>query len=507
MSDSCSVCVASFVSSGSKWKALVGLEIHAQIKSDVKLFSRAPTEFDRPPNSSVQLFDAAFPGSLPVLNYFCVEAALRTALALDCRINEVSYFDRKHYFYSDLPAGYQITQHRVPLAVGGHVTFSHEDTAEVQTVRIKQLHLEQDSGRSIVDEEGRVIFVDLNRCGIGLMEIVTQPDMTSGDEVATAVRELRQVLLALDTCDGDMATASLRVDANISLHGPGSTGIRTEIKNVSGISNLRKAVDQEIARHIKLLEKGRDVVSETRSFDVKQGITVPARHKHFQKQDYRFMPDPDLPPLNCSAYKSLDIPTLLSTLPALPGHTRRRLMRQYSIAARESTHLVNQGAVQYFETAAQHCEDARKLAVWVTKNLAGILNTKRVSIDASPISPLQLSSIINLLAKESISVRTAQNIFYCMVDGDQRLATEITEENRWYQITSRDALMELCQTVIGQNEEQLKQYHSGKKELFQFFFGQVQRRCGGCAHPGTLHSVLSVKLDSENDTDTIGGSD
>ena len=485
--------------SNSRLSPLVGLEIHAQIKSGVKLFSRAPSDFDRPPNSSVQLFDAAFPGTLPILNYACVEAALRTALALKCQINQVSYFDRKHYFYCDLPAGYQITQHRVPLAVQGHLMIADRDGNEEKTIRIKQLHLEQDSGRSIVDEERGITFVDLNRCGIGLMEIVTEPDMKSGEEVAIVVRELRKILQLLDTCDGDMASGSLRVDANVSIHGDGLAGTRTEIKNVSGIPNLRKAVDYEIARHIK---EGGDLESETRSFDVKTGITVAARQKHYQRQDYRFIPEHDLPPLVCSNYVSLDLFTFQSSLPALPSDTRRRLAEQYFISGKESSSLVDQNAVEYFETAAKHCLDARKLVGWVTRNVAGIVNSKMASFSGSPVSPLQLSSIVNLLVEDRISVRTAQKIFYCMADGDQRLASEIMQENEWAQVIDINDVIHLCETVIAQHDTLVTSYRSGKLELFHFFIGQAQSLCGGRVHPQTLQTVMASKLDSKTaDTD------
>lgn len=478
---------------------MVGLEIHAQINSAVKLFSRAPTDFDRPPNFSVQLFDAAFPGSLPVLNHYCVEAALRTALALGCQVNQVSYFDRKHYFYCDLPAGYQITQHRVPLAVQGHMTAVHKDSGMEQTIGIKQLHLEQDSGRSIVDEERGVTFIDLNRCGIGLMEIVTDPDMKSGEEAATVVRELRRILQYLNTCDGDMATGSLRVDANVSIRGDGSTGTRTEIKNVSGIPNLRKAVDSEIMRQIRLLDKGRNVESETRSFDVKKGITVTARQKHFQKQDYRFIPEPDLPPLDCSNYRSWDMLTLQASLPPLPCHTRRRLVEQYCISPRESAYLVDQDAVEYFEAAAKPCIDTRKLVGWVTRNLAGILNNKMITISHSPVSPPQLSSIVNLLVEERISVRTAQKVLYCMADGDQRIGTEIAEDKDWFQITDNGDIVQICETVLSWYPDQVKAYQQGKPELFQFFVGQVQSQCGGRIHPQTLQTILVSKLDTKTE--------
>jgi aspartyl-tRNA(Asn)/glutamyl-tRNA(Gln) amidotransferase subunit B len=475
---------------------VVGLEIHAQIKSGVKLFSPAPSEFDRPPNSSVQLFDAAFPGTLPVLNYACVEAALRTALALNCCINQVSYFDRKHYFYCDLPAGYQITQHRLPLATQGYIKIADRDGNEEKLIRIKQLHLEQDSGRSIVDEKRGITFVDLNRSGIGLMEIVTEPDMKSGEEVATVVRELRKILQLLDTCDGDMASGSLRVDANVSLHGDGLSGTQTEIKNVSGIPNLRKAVDYEITRHMK--EDG-DLESETRSFDVKTGITVAARQKHFQRQDYRFIPEHDLPPLVWSNYVSLDLFTLRSSLPALPTDIRRRLAEKYFISSKESSSLVEQNAVEYFEAAAKHCMDSRKLAGWVVRNLAGILNNKMASFSDSPVSPLQMSSIVNLVAEDRISVRTAQKIFYCMADGDQRLASEIMQENNWLQITDVNHIKGICETVIAQHDTLVSSYRYGKLELLNFFIGQAQRLCGGRIHPQTLETVMASKLNTTAD--------
>ncbi|ELW50433.1 putative glutamyl-tRNA(Gln) amidotransferase subunit B, mitochondrial [Tupaia chinensis] len=339
-----------------KWAAVVGLEIHAQISSNSKLFSGSQVRFAAPPNSLVSFFDASLPGTLPVLNRRCVEAAVMTGLALNCHINKKSLFDRKHYFYADLPAGYQITQQRLPIAVNGSLTYSvclgkPRNQMVTRTARVKQIQLEQDSGKSLHDDLRSQTLVDLNRAGVGLLEVVLEPDMSCGDEAATAVRELQLILQALGTSQANMAEGQLRVDANISVHHPGEPlGIRTEVKNLNSFRFLAKAIDYEIERQINELESGGEILNETRSFDYKLGCTVPMRDKE-GKQDYRFMPEPNLPPLRLyddassppagtASQQVVNIDRIRETLPELPGVTRERLVRQYGMLPEHSFTLL-----------------------------------------------------------------------------------------------------------------------------------------------------------------------
>uniref|UniRef100_A0AAA9SYS8 Glutamyl-tRNA(Gln) amidotransferase subunit B, mitochondrial n=1 Tax=Bos taurus TaxID=9913 RepID=A0AAA9SYS8_BOVIN len=340
-----------------EWAAVVGLEIHAQIASNSKLFSGSQVCFAAPPNSLVSFFDASLPGTLPVLNRRCVEAAVMTGLALDCHINRKSLFDRKHYFYADLPAGYQITQQRLPIAVNGSLAYSvyvgrKPSQMVTRTVRVKQIQLEQDSGKSLHDDLRSQTLIDLNRAGIGLLELVLEPDMSCGEEAATAVRELQLILQALGTSQANMAEGQLRVDANISVHRPGEPlGIRTEVKNLNSARFLAKAIDYEIQRQINELENGGEILNETRSFDFKLGCTVPMRDKE-GKQDYRFMPEPNLPPLllydsgslpsGADPQQVINIDQLRERLPELPRVTRQRLVQQYGMLPEHSCVLLGE---------------------------------------------------------------------------------------------------------------------------------------------------------------------
>lgn len=355
-----------------KWAAVVGLEIHAQISSNSKLFSGAQVCFAAPPNSLVSYFDASLPGTLPVLNRRCVEAAVMTGLALNCHINKKSLFDRKHYFYSDLPAGYQITQQRLPIAANGHLTYciylgKKPSQVTTKTVRIKQIQLEQDSGKSLHDDLRSQTLIDLNRAGIGLLEVVLEPDLCCGEEAALAVRELQLILQALGTSQANMAEGQLRVDANISVHHPGEPlGVRTEVKNLNSLRFLAKAIDYEIQRQITELENGGEILNETRSFDYKLGCTMPMRDKE-GKQDYRFMPEPNLPPLvlyddtslprGADSQQVINIDQLRDMLPELPSATRERLVQQYGMLPEHSFALLNEvGLLEFFQNVIKETD-------------------------------------------------------------------------------------------------------------------------------------------------------
>ncbi|KAM8879131.1 glutamyl-tRNA(Gln) amidotransferase subunit B, mitochondrial isoform 2-T2 [Spinachia spinachia] len=380
---------------------VVGLEVHAQITSNTKLFSGSPVGFSAPPNSLVSPFDASLPGTLPVLNKRCVEAAVMTGLALNCTINKKSLFDRKHYFYADLPAGYQITQLRRPIAVDGVLAYSlleGKNRGQVikKTVSIKQIQLEQDSGKSLHDDARGQTLIDLNRAGVGLMELVMEPDMSCGEEAAAAVRELQLILQALGTCQGNMSEGQLRVDANVSVHHPGEPlGIRTEVKNINSVRYLARAIDYEIQRQIKVLQRGGTVQNETRAYDSKSGETIPMRDKE-GLQDYRFMPEPNLPPLivyedNASLPAGVDarqvvvVQEVKAGLPQLPGVIRDRLVQTHGILPEHGFTLVNEdGLTEYFEAVLKGTKkEPRKVIGWVTNELVGHLKQQDMSVSQS----------------------------------------------------------------------------------------------------------------------------
>nr|XP_035948505.1 glutamyl-tRNA(Gln) amidotransferase subunit B, mitochondrial isoform X3 [Halichoerus grypus] len=417
-----------------EWAAVVGLEIHAQISSNSKLFSGSQVHFAAPPNSLVSFFDASLPGTLPVLNRRCVEAAVMTGLALNCRINKKSLFDRKHYFYADLPAGYQITQQRLPIAVNGSLAYSvcvgkKPSQVSTKTVRIKQIQLEQDSGKSLHDEPRSQTLIDLNRAGVGLLEVVLEPDMSCGEEAASAVRELQLILQALGTSQANMAEGQLRVDANISVHHPGEPlGVRTEVKNLNSARFLAKAIDFEIERQIHELENGRKILNETRSFDYKLGCTMPMRDKE-GKQDYRFMPEPNLPPLllhdtaslppGADPQQVINIDWIREQLPELPSETREKLIQQYGMLPEHSFALLNEvGLLEFFQNVIKETRaEPKKVTSWVLNIFLGFLKQQNLTVNESPVTPSALAELLNLLDRKAISSSAAKQM---IVSGGQQ---------------------------------------------------------------------------------------
>ncbi|XP_023412901.2 glutamyl-tRNA(Gln) amidotransferase subunit B, mitochondrial isoform X3 [Loxodonta africana] len=411
-----------------EWAAVVGLEIHAQISSNSKLFSGSQVHFAAPPNSLVSFFDASLPGTLPVLNRRCVEAAVMTGLALNCRINKKSLFDRKHYFYADLPAGYQITQQRLPIAVNGSLTYGvclGKKRRQVITkmVRIKQIQLEQDSGKSLHDDLRSQTLIDLNRAGVGLLEVVMEPDMTCGEEAATAVRELQLILQALGTSQANMAEGQLRVDANVSVHHPGEPfGVRTEVKNLNSARFLAKAIDYEIQRQINELENGGEILNETRSFDSTLGCTVPMRDKE-GKQDYRFMPEPNLPPLvlydaaslpaGADSRQVINIDYIRERLPELPSVTREKLIEQYGMLPEHSFTLLNEaGLLEFFQNVIKETRAEPKVVTsWVLNIFLGYLKQQSLAVSESPITPSALAELLTLLDHKVISSSAAKQVY------------------------------------------------------------------------------------------------
>ncbi|XP_062333799.1 glutamyl-tRNA(Gln) amidotransferase subunit B, mitochondrial [Osmerus eperlanus] len=487
---------------------VVGLEIHAQIHSNTKLFSGSQVKFCSPPNSLVSFFDASLPGTLPVLNRRCVEAAVMTGLALNCSINKKSLFDRKHYFYADLPAGYQITQQRLPVAVDGTLTYSHlggrkKSQVVTKSVRIKQVQLEQDSGKSLHDNYRNQTLIDLNRAGVGLMELVMEPDMRCGEEAAAAVRELQLILQALGTCQGNMAEGQLRVDANVSVHRPGQPlGVRTEVKNINSARFLARAIDYEIQRQMGVLRSGGTVQNETRAFDSKSGHTVPMRDKE-GLQDYRFMPEPNLPPLmvyseghppppGLDPSQVVVVERMRETLPELPSVRRLRLVETYSILPEHSFTLVNEdGLVEYFEAAVGETKaEPRKVIGWVTNELLGLLHQQGMSVSQSPVSPHVLADLLNLLESGQISSSIARQVFQELWAKPGKTAQQIVQEQDLGLVSNTTAIHNICQRIVDSHPERVQAIRAGNKNVLNKLIGLVQKETKGRADPVVVRAIL-----------------
>ncbi|XP_016148065.1 glutamyl-tRNA(Gln) amidotransferase subunit B, mitochondrial [Sinocyclocheilus grahami] len=487
---------------------VVGLEIHAQIQSTSKLFSGSHVRFLAPPNSLVSHFDASLPGTLPVLNRRCVAAAVLTGLALNCTINRKSLFDRKHYFYADMPAGYQITQQRVPIAVNGMLVYSYfegrrRNQVVTKSVKIKQIQLEQDSGKSLHDDERSQTLIDLNRAGVGLMELVMEPEMCCGEEAAAAVRELQLILQALGTCQANMAEGQLRVDANVSVHRPGEhLGVRTEVKNINSVRHLAKAIDYEIQRQMEVLQSAGKVLNETRAFDSKSGNTIPMRDKE-GLQDYRFMPEPNLPPLfvydsEASVPAGIDpaqvvvIERLSGQLPELPSVKRTRLVETYGILQEHSFTLVNEdGLIDYFENVVQTTKaEPRKVIGWVIKELIGNLNSQNLKVSQSPISPCALAELINLVESGHISSSTAKQVFQEMWKAPEKTVGQIVKEQDLWMINDKEELQKICKRIVDSHPEEVQIIRGGNKKVLNKLMGEVQRETKGRTDPVQIRAIL-----------------
>ncbi|XP_077156215.1 glutamyl-tRNA(Gln) amidotransferase subunit B, mitochondrial isoform X1 [Paroedura picta] len=490
------------------WAAVVGLEIHAQISSNSKLFSGSQVQFASPPNSLVSFFDASLPGTLPVLNRRCVEAAVTTGLALNCTINKKSLFDRKHYFYADLPAGYQITQQRLPIAVNGSLSYTlwnNQNELVSKTVRIKQIQLEQDSGKSLHDDVRHQTLIDLNRAGVGLMEVVMEPDMCCGKEAAAAVRELQLILQALGSSQAKMAEGQLRVDANISVHHPGQPyGVRTEVKNINSARFLAKAIDYEIQRQINELENGGTVLNETRAFDYKLGHTIPMRDKE-GKQDYRFMPEPNLPPLILYDAKSLpahasllqvvNIDQLQEKLPDLPSVKRAKLVERYEIQPQHSFTLLNEdGLMEFFETVITATQmNPKRVIGWILKDILGYLKRHNIMVEESPISPLLLAELLNLLESGTISSSAAKQVLEIMWNEKGKSPTLIVKEKK-LELLHQSELEHICQAVMDSHQKEVEAIKKGNTKALNKLIGEVQRATNRTSDPVTVKQILEKQL-------------
>ena len=475
------------------WEIVLGLEVHAQVASKSKLFSGAAVGFGAGPNEQVSLVDAAMPGMLPVINGFCVEQAVRTGLGIGAQINTWSRFDRKNYFYPDLPQGYQISQFAHPIVGEGVIEVERDDGTTFH-VGIERLHLEQDAGKLIHDLDPDWTFVDLNRAGTALMEIVSKPDMRSSEEAAAYVKKLRSILRYLGTCDGDMEKGNLRADVNVSVRKPGADlGTRCEIKNVNSIRFIGQAVDTEARRQIGIIEDGGTIAQETRLFDPQKGETRAMRSKE-EAHDYRYFPDPDLLPLEIEAGF---VARLKSELPELPDAKRARFLTTYGLSAYDADVLVaERGNADYFEAVAAiqgDCgRDGKHAANWVINELFGRLNKEGHTIEASPVSALQLGSLVDLIAKGTISGKIAKDLFEILWSegGDP---ADIVEKRGLRQVTDTGAIEQAVDEIIARNPDKVAQAKA-KPAMIGWFVGQVMKASGGKANPQAVNDILKAKL-------------
>src|SRR3954447_13209166 len=478
------------------WEVIVGMEVHAQVTSEAKLFSGAATSFGAPPNFNVSLVDAAMPGMLPVINEECVRQAIRTGLGLQAEINKRSVFDRKNYFYPDLPQGYQISQYKQPIVGEGVVRVSVGPDAaggfEEIEVGIERLHLEQDAGKSLHDQHPTMSYVDLNRSGMALMEIVSKPDLRSADEAKAYLTKLRTILRYLGTCDGNMDEGSLRADVNVSVRRPGGPfGTRCEIKNVNSIRFVGQAIEHEARRQIVVIEDGGSIEQETRLFDPNRGETRSMRTKE-EAHDYRYFPDPDLLPLE---FEDAYVAALAGGLPELPDAKRERLIAALGLSAYDASILVAEKAVaDYFELAAVG-RDGKLAANWVINDLLGALNRTGKAIEEVPISPDQLGAIIDLIKDGTISGKIAKDLFEIVWQegGDPKV---LVESRGLKQVTDTGAIEAAVDQVIAANPDKVEQAKA-KPTLAGWFVGQVMKATGGKANPQAVNEMLKAKLGIE----------
>ncbi len=473
-----------------EWEVVIGLEVHAQVVSQAKLFSGAPTAFGAEPNSQVSLIDAAMPGMLPVINEECVRQAVRTGLGLNAKINRHSVFDRKNYFYPDLPQGYQISQYKQPIVGEGTVTVDLPD-GEARDVGIERLHLEQDAGKSVHDRDPRNSLIDLNRAGVALMEIVSKPDLRSADEAGAYLTKLRAILRYLGTCDGNMEQGSMRADVNVSVRRPGEPlGTRCEMKNVNSIRFVKQAIEYEARRQIEIIEDGGSIAQETRLFDPDRGETRPMRAKE-EAHDYRYFPDPDLLPLELS---EAFVDELRAALPELPDVKKARFMVDYGLSAYDANVLVaERETAAFFEAVVAGGRDPKTAANWVISNLFGSLNREDKTIAESPVSAEQLGGLLDLLADKTISGRIAKDVFDEMFKTGKDSA-EIVEEKGLKQITDTGAIETVIEQIIADNPKQADQYRSGNTKVAGWFTGQAMRATQGKANPQLVNEILKDKL-------------
>ena len=470
------------------WEIVIGIEVHAQIISNSKLFSGSSTSFGADHNTQVSFVDAGMPGMLPVINSVCVEQAIKTGLGLNAKINNFSIFDRKNYFYPDLPQGYQISQFEQPIVGNGMITIDLDD-GESKNIGIERLHLEQDAGKSLHDQHPSYSFVDLNRSGVALMEIVSMPDMRSPEEAQAYVKKLRNIMKYLQTCDGNMEEGSLRADINVSVRKPGDDlGTRCEIKNVNSIKFIGQAIDYEAKRQINLIEKGDLIEQQTRLFDPKKGQTRSMRSKE-DSHDYRYFPDPDLLPLT---FTNEFVDEIKKTLPELPDIRKKRFIDDYDLSSYDSNILVSEKeTADYFEAAAEN-SNPKLVCNWVIGELFSVLNKINKTIEDCPIKAEDLGELINLIDNETITGRIAKDVFEIMLNTGESPAS-IVDANNMKQVNDLSEIESVIDKIIEKNPDQVNAL-SEKPNLIGWFVGQVMKETQGKANPKTVNEILGKKL-------------
>jgi aspartyl-tRNA(Asn)/glutamyl-tRNA(Gln) amidotransferase subunit B len=472
------------------YELVVGCEIHAQIASESKLFSRAATRFGAPQNSQVSLIDAAMPGMLPTINAECVKQAVKTGLAINAVINLRSIFDRKNYFYPDLPQGYQISQYLEPIVGEGAVEIIIEDGSK-KTIGVERIHLEQDAGKSIHDQDPDLSFIDLNRCGIALMEIVSKPDIRSPLEACEYVKTIRSIVRALGTSDGDMEKGNLRCDANVSVRKIGTTklGTRCEIKNLNSIRNIARAIEFEAARQVEILENGGKINQETRLFDALNGATRTMRSKE-DAMDYRYFADPDLPPL---VLLEEFVTRIKNSLPELPGAKKERYIKELGITEYDAGVLTSDIEIAaYFEELIRK-HDIRLCVTWLTVELLGRMNRLGIDFSNLKISAQNLTELLDLIKSEEISGKIAKNVLDLMIESGES-PNKIVKSKGLKQVSDSAAIEKIIDEVLAKNQSFVEQYRSGKEKLFGFFVGQIMKESKGQANPAIVNNLLKKKL-------------
>ncbi len=470
------------------WELVIGIEVHAQIISNSKLFSGSSTSFGSDHNTQVSFVDAGMPGMLPVINSVCVEQAIKTGLGLNAKINNFSIFDRKNYFYPDLPQGYQISQFEQPIVGNGMITIDL-DNGDSKNIGIERLHLEQDAGKSLHDQHPSYSFVDLNRSGVALMEIVSMPDMRSPEEAQAYVKKLRNIMKYLQTCDGNMEEGSLRADINVSVRKPGNElGTRCEIKNVNSIKFIGQAIVYEAKRQIDLIEKGNLVEQQTRLFDPKKGQTRSMRSKE-ESHDYRYFPDPDLLPLT---FTDEFVDEIKKTLPELPDIRRKRFINEYGLSPYDSNILVSEKeTADYFEEAAKN-SNPKLVCNWVIGELFSVLNKMNKTLEDCPIRAGDLGELVNLIDDETITGRIAKDVFEIMLETGNNPKT-IVDENNMKQVNDLSEIESIIDKIIENNPDQVEAL-AEKPNLIGWFVGQTMKETQGKANPKTVNEILSKKL-------------
>ncbi len=472
------------------WEIVIGMEVHAQVVSNSKLFSGSSAVFGASPNNHVSLVDAAMPGMLPVINRQCIKQAVLTGLGLNAKINKFSIFDRKNYFYADLPQGYQISQFKHPIVGEGEVQIELSD-GSIHKIGIERLHLEQDAGKSLHDQHPSKSYIDLNRSGVALMEIVSKPEMHSAEQAAAYIKKLRSILRYLGTCDGNMEEGSLRADVNVSVRRPGEAlGTRTETKNLNSVRFIMQAIEFEVHRQIELIEDGGEVIQETRLFDTTTGMTRTMRGKE-DAHDYRYFPDPDLLPLT---FDDAFIDELKEGMPELPDEIKNRMVNEYGLSSYDANVLTEERETALFYELASDGRDRKITANWMSVELFGALNKAGIELAQSPVKPKQLGGLVDLISDGSISGKIAKEVFSAMFETGKD-AKVIVEERGLKQVSDESAIISMIDEVLAANLDKVDEYRGGKEKLFGFFVGQVMKASKGQANPGMVNQLLKQKLD------------